>query len=73
MTNSQESISTSSAFCSSAMLLFHIHKDEGTGLTHRKATAVAPSPAEMHLFLKLIPHTHSSKSSGPDLSLALAL
>lgn len=45
------------AFYSSAMLLFHIHKDEGTGLTHRKATAVAPSPAEMHLFLKLIPCT----------------
>lgn len=56
-TSSQESTPTDFPFHSSAMLLFYRHKDEGTSLMHRKATAVAASPAEMHLFLKLIPCT----------------
>lgn len=74
MTGSQESppAGSASSSSSSAVLLLPRHTAEGISLTPRKATAVAPALAELHLGLNLT-HAHSSESSGCDLPPAPAL
>lgn len=69
----QQAQTAAAAFPSPAGLLVHSHEDKGTSLITRAATAVPPHQLRCIYIFKNLFHTHSSKSSRLDSSLALAL